>query len=642
MAIEKVVKISVDQVQAAGGLEKFVEGLDNTENKAQSLRTELRQLREQLAQLPEGSEEFNKIAQRAGEVSDKIGDISARVKNLGSDTKNIDAVVQGAQTLAGAFSIASSASALLGEENKDLQEQMVKVEAAIGLTVGIQSIANALQKESALAIGVSSAATKIQIGLQTAYAAVVGTTTGALKALKVALVTSGVGALVVALGFLISKMTESTEVTEDQDKALSDLTETQKRYNESLRKELDSLDNSTKARLLRAQIAGKSEKELREIEKEGDKEKQLAFENEIKRLDNELKAKGLSNAKFKLLQDERNKIADEALKFSQDLENKRLTFEAEQADKQRQDALKIEQERKQKLEQSRKDDLAKINEASKEITDALEEREKKKKEVLEQGEKILKDLELAKETPAQKLKREYEEKLAVLTQANLSTLELTAQFNAEMFALQQADNQKNLEEQQQFAIREQEIDQATKQAKRDALNVGLDILNQFAGKNKAIALGILAIQKGLAIADIVVNASKAIAVGQANLALVPAVLPPGIPNPAYPLAVANTAKSALLTKITAATSIASILTAGIGQSKSIISGGGGAGASSGGGVGGSSTPPNFNIVGQNPNNQLAQSIANRQSQPIEAYVVSGNVSTSQELDRNRISTATFN
>ena len=74
-------------------------------------------------------------------------------------------------------------------------------------------------------------------------------------------------------------------------------------------------------------------------------------------------------------------------------------------------------------------------------------------------------------------------------------------------------------------------------------------------------------------------------------------------------------------------------------------GSGGGGGTTGGGssVGGTaSTPPNFNIVGQNSNNQLAQSIANQQQQPIQAYVVSGNVSNAQSLDRNRINTATFN
>jgi|GWRWMinimDraft_5_1066013.scaffolds.fasta_scaffold00981_1 hypothetical protein len=204
------------------------------------------------------------------------------------------------------------------------------------------------------------------------------------------------------------------------------------------------------------------------------------------------------------------------------------------------------------------------------------------------------------------------------------------------------DNEKKLAEAKAFADQEIALDLAIKQAKRDALNTGLDILMQFAGKNKAVALSILAVQKGLAIADIVVNASKALAAGAANLATIPAVLPPGIPNPAFPLAVAATAKSALLTKLTAGTSIASILAAGISQAQSITGGGGGGGSASGGGGGSAAAPPSFNIVGQNSNNQLAQTIAGQQQQPVQAYVVSGNVSSAQSLDRNRIDTATFN
>jgi len=70
------------------------------------------------------------------------------------------------------------------------------------------------------------------------------------------------------------------------------------------------------------------------------------------------------------------------------------------------------------------------------------------------------------------------------------------------------------------------------------------------------------------------------------------------------------------------------------------SGGGGGG----GAISGVSAPtvPSFNIVGQNSNNQLARSISNQQQQPVEAYVVSGNVTNAQSLDRHRAQTATFN
>ena len=67
--------------------------------------------------------------------------------------------------------------------------------------------------------------------------------------------------------------------------------------------------------------------------------------------------------------------------------------------------------------------------------------------------------------------------------------------------------------------------------------------------------------------------------------------------------------------------------------------GGGGSMPSGGGQ--APTPPQFNIVGQSGTNQLAQTIAGKQNQPIEAFVVSSAVTTSQALDRNRVKTATF-
>jgi DNA repair exonuclease SbcCD ATPase subunit len=66
--------------------------------------------------------------------------------------------------------------------------------------------------------------------------------------------------------------------------------------------------------------------------------------------------------------------------------------------------------------------------------------------------------------------------------------------------------------------------------------------------------------------------------------------------------------------------------------------------SAGGGGGGGSQPiqaPQFNIVGQSGTNQLAQSIGSQFNQPLRAYVVGGEVTTAQQLERQRIRTATF-
>ena len=51
--------------------------------------------------------------------------------------------------------------------------------------------------------------------------------------------------------------------------------------------------------------------------------------------------------------------------------------------------------------------------------------------------------------------------------------------------------------------------------------------------------------------------------------------------------------------------------------------------------------PQFNIVGQSGTNQLAEGIGGQFDRPIRAYVVGGDVTTSQQLQRQRVRTATF-
>lgn len=70
----------------------------------------------------------------------------------------------------------------------------------------------------------------------------------------------------------------------------------------------------------------------------------------------------------------------------------------------------------------------------------------------------------------------------------------------------------------------------------------------------------------------------------------------------------------------------------------------------GGKAGGGTTPsaptppqvaPSFNIVGQSGTNQLLQGIAGQFGSPLRAYVVGSDVTSSQEMERKRIKTATF-
>ena len=72
-----------------------------------------------------------------------------------------------------------------------------------------------------------------------------------------------------------------------------------------------------------------------------------------------------------------------------------------------------------------------------------------------------------------------------------------------------------------------------------------------------------------------------------------------------------------------------------------LGGGGGMGGMGGMGGGFDAPQPQFNTVGGSDINQLSASIAAKNNQPVQAYVVAQQVSTAQALERNRTQQATF-
>ena len=135
-------------------------------------------------------------------------------------------------------------------------------------------------------------------------------------------------------------------------------------------------------------------------------------------------------------------------------------------------------------------------------------------------------------------------------------------------------------------------------------------------------------EKALGIASAVINTAKSAVSAYNSMAGIPFVGP-------------------VLAPIAAAAAIA----AGAAQIKNITkqkykgeSGGGGGGAASGltaSGGGSAPSAPQFNTVGTSGFNQINESLNNNNRNPTKAYVVSGEVSSAQSLDRNRIKEATF-
>jgi hypothetical protein len=193
---------------------------DSTGAGTQSAKQRLREMQKELIAMAEagqqGTDAFKRLEQQAGQLKDEIGDVNQRIKNLASDTKRIDAFVGAVQGITAGFQIAQGAAALFGDENEDLQKAMLKVQGAMALANGVQQVANLLQKESAVMMGINTAATKL-------YAVAVGTATGAMRAFRIALAATGIGAVVVVLGLAAEAMGLFSTKTEDAADSQKDL-----------------------------------------------------------------------------------------------------------------------------------------------------------------------------------------------------------------------------------------------------------------------------------------------------------------------------------------------------------------------------------------------------------------------------------
>lgn len=180
---------------------KVTTDLGQTTSQFKNANDELKKTQRALVELAlagkQGSKEFQEMEKRAAELTDQIGDVRARVNALASDTPKLDLLAGAATGIAGGFAAAQGAAALFGGENEDVQKAILKTQGAMSLLNGVQQIANTLNKDSV--VGMKLAALS-----QKAYALAVGTSTGAMKLFRLALIATGVGAFVVVIGALVA------------------------------------------------------------------------------------------------------------------------------------------------------------------------------------------------------------------------------------------------------------------------------------------------------------------------------------------------------------------------------------------------------------------------------------------------------
>ena len=141
---------------------------------------------------------------RAAQMENEMDKLNQSVAQLAEGGRNLNAAMQlGTGVIAG-YSAFQGVTALLGTENEDLQKTFVKLQAAQAILMGTKELSIALSKKGILATTAEAEATGVLKIATTAYNAVIGTSTGLMKAFKIAMISTGIGALVVGIGLLIA------------------------------------------------------------------------------------------------------------------------------------------------------------------------------------------------------------------------------------------------------------------------------------------------------------------------------------------------------------------------------------------------------------------------------------------------------
>jgi len=466
------------------------------------------------------------------------------------------------------------------------------------------------------------------------------------KAMKTALISSGIGAAVVAIGLIVEHWDAISEALGFVNK---DLEEQADQLNKNIAlndEQLKSLDNQEQILILQGKSTGRIKEDKKKILLLQQEENKLLLENYktqlLKEQQQQLEldwwdklkvavanASGIAGQGAIARAKSFEKSAEQIEKLA---EIQKLVTDAKTRDEQL--TIKLLQ-----IEKKAADEKIKSSENAAKLA---EEAEKARIDAIERIRKGLIDTEA--EERAEKLRlinEDYNQQIALAAEFygtnSIKILELKA-------AQKAAEDQQQAEFDEQDKARQDKLDEEEKKRKEKQLaddkkisDAAIKIaeleeeakrtsLEGYAGAINSLSNTIgqeTAAGKGLAVASSLINTYAAIT-GQ----LKTAAGSPGGAVPGYAIA------QAIATGV-----------AGFAAVKKIVAvqvpGGGGSGSSQTGSLPTAPTPPAFNVVGASGETQLADAIGSQTQRPARAYVVSNDVTTAQEMDRNIIEGASI-
>lgn len=157
VAETKAIYEEMKRLQEATG--KTSLNVGNYSDAAKGLTTQIENQTKQLALLrlegKQGTAEYQQLSKETAILRDAVKDATDEITRMASDTSNLDAVLSFAAGASGGFAAFTGAMELFGSESEEVQEAQKKLQAAIAITTGVQAIQNAVQKQSAIMLGIS-------------------------------------------------------------------------------------------------------------------------------------------------------------------------------------------------------------------------------------------------------------------------------------------------------------------------------------------------------------------------------------------------------------------------------------------------------------------------------------------------------
>ena len=214
-----------------------------------SMKSEIKELtiaaQQAVMQFGEFSPEARKAEAALASARDRMEDFNDRVKAVNPDKfAQLNTVVSG---VARGFQAAQGAMALFGNQSKDLEKTMVKLQGAMALAEGLEGLGKVQQQFGALA-------SNIKGGVINAFKALGNMSTLAFGALGIAItliitnfdtlkkavmsLIPGLSKMVDFVGGLVQQFTDWVGITSAQDRALEKLNKTTSKANEQLDREI--------------------------------------------------------------------------------------------------------------------------------------------------------------------------------------------------------------------------------------------------------------------------------------------------------------------------------------------------------------------------------------------------------------------